>query len=331
MSLKRRRSDSLDFQPTPKAKIWKESGMDEISQRVQQWIDEGKDPRSAHWQGGLEAILDVFRSSLEPGKLIPVHALEADDLPVFLSALEVVDLSPRLLAAFLPPVLADKVIPPESAEELQRIEKGKPSYKILIARPGREQRVLCAEISAAAKKPGVDIFQSGALLGTYLFENQQDCFAELHKIIRRHLRQKETWNQEDYRRYTVNWFEKTVDLRKGTVCVEEDFSFFHSPTLIRGNKIDAMFTLIAEMIQKRLNDPGDPLKESVSMVRTNTDEAVETVQLKDLLDTVVFDLLSVMKDCELFPFAEMTEKEAKQFNQESARTIQMLVQYARTL
>jgi hypothetical protein len=85
------------------------------------------------------------------------------------------------------------------------------------------------------------------------------------------------------------------------------------------------------MIQKRLNDPGDPLKESVSMVRVKTDEAVETVQLKDLLDTVVFDLLSVMKDCELFPFAEMTEKEAKQFNQDSARTIQMLVQYARTL
>jgi len=34
--------------------------MDPIAKKVKQWIDEKKDPRSAHWQGGLEAVLKVF-------------------------------------------------------------------------------------------------------------------------------------------------------------------------------------------------------------------------------------------------------------------------------
>ena len=130
--------------------------MDQIAKKVQQWIDEKKDPRSAHWQGGLEAMLNVFSPYMEPGKLIPVQPLEKDDFPVFKVALEAVDLSPNLTAAFLPPSIAGSVIPPESAVELQRIEKGKPSYKILIARPGKDPRILCAEISEQAKKPGID-------------------------------------------------------------------------------------------------------------------------------------------------------------------------------
>jgi hypothetical protein len=34
--------------------------MDQMAQKVKQWIDEKKDPRSAHWQAGLEAIMEGF-------------------------------------------------------------------------------------------------------------------------------------------------------------------------------------------------------------------------------------------------------------------------------
>ncbi len=301
--------------------------MDSISQKVKQWIDEGKDPRSAHWQGGLEAMLNVFMPYLEPGRLIPVQALEEEELPVFLAAMEIVDLSPNLSAAFLPPSIADKMTPPESAEELQHIEKGKPSFKILIARPGKEQRILCAEISEQAKKPGMDIFQSGALLGTYNFENQQDCFEQLNKIIRAHMWEKEKWRIDDYKRYTINWFDKVMDLNKGTVCVERDFSFFHSPTLIKSNKIDVIFILISEMMQKRLNDFNDPLQEAVSVIQAIDDIDVKNAQLNDVIDKVVFEFLTVIKECDLVKFDEFTDKETEQFNRESAATIQKLVKY----
>jgi hypothetical protein len=302
-----------------------------VSEKVKQWIDQGKDPRAAHWQGGLEAVLDLFMPVLEPGRLIPVKPLNEKELSLFLSVLEIVDLSPNLPAAFLPPSVADSLRPPASAEELHHIEKGKSSFKILIGRPGKEDRILCAEISEHAHKPGVDIFQSGALLGTYDFENQQDCFAELNKIIRAHIWQKEKWNSDDFIRYTVNWFEKILDLRKKEICVENDYSFFHSPTLIKSNKIDAIFILIAKVIETHLNDPENPVKARVRKILAAGDEQTVNARLHDFLDKVVFELLTVMKECELVDFDKLTDSEMEQFNRESARIIRNLMTHIKTM
>jgi hypothetical protein len=299
--------------------------MDLISQKVKQWIDNGKDPRSAHWQGGLEALLNVFMPYLAPGQLVPASPLEDHELTVYLDALAIVDLSPNLYAAFLPPAIAAKVTPPDSADELHHIEKDKPSYKILILRPGKEERILCAEISEHATKPGVDIFQSGALLGTYNFENQQDCFAQLNKTIRTHIWEKGHWSIDEYKRYTINWFEKVMTLQKADVAVEKDYSFFHSPTLIKSNRIDVIFILISEMIGKRFNDAEDPLQEAVAAIQSVDNADVKKVQLKDLIDRVVFEYLTVFKDCELVLFDELSDKEMDLFNRESARTILKMV------
>ena len=78
-----------------------------ISEKIKQWMDEGKDPRTAHWQAGLEAVMDLFGPALEPGRLVPVQPLDEAGGALFMSALEVVDLSPNLLAAFLPPSVAN--------------------------------------------------------------------------------------------------------------------------------------------------------------------------------------------------------------------------------
>jgi len=304
--------------------------MTHITEKVKQWIDQGKDPRSAHWQGALETLLEKFAPFLVPGRLMPVSPLDDEGLPLFLSVMEIVDLSPNLPAAFLPPELADYLLPPASAEELHHIEKGKPSFKILILRPGDEERVLCAEISAHAHKPGVDIFQSGALLGTYNFESQADLFAELNKIIRAHVWQRGKWTVEETERYTLNWFEKVLDLRKKTVCVEADQSFFHSPTLIKSDKIDVIFVLIEQVVKKHLADAEHPMQGDVLKIIAQKDRNAADAQLADLIDKVVFELLTVMKHCELVDFDKMTDRETERFNRESARTIERLVKHVQS-
>jgi hypothetical protein len=298
--------------------------MDQIAKKVKQWIDEKKDPRSAHWQGGLEAMLNVFSPYMEPGKLIPVQSLEKDDFTVFKTALEAVDLSPNLTAAFLPPSIAGSVTPPESAVELQRIEKGKPSYKILIARPGKELRILCAEISEHAKKPGIDIFQSGALLGTYNYDTHQDCLTYLPQAIMTHIWVKGKWSQDEYKRYTINWFEKILNLGKGTVRVEEDFSFFHSPTLIKSDRIDAIFTLIFEILVKRADDPDDQFKDAISSIRNIKDKDVRVAQSNELAERAMLELLNLMKELEIVKFEEFSNAENERFKKEFSRTIQQI-------
>ena len=295
------------------------------SNKIKQWIEEKKDPRSAHWQGGLEEILNVFSPHLEPGKLIPVQPLEEDGFPVFIAALEAVDLSPNLHAAFLPPSIAGSVTPPESADELQRIDKGKPSDKILIARPGKDLRILCAEISEHAKNPGVDIFQSGALLGTYDYDTPQVCIADLTKVIRAHIWETGIWHRDDYKRYTVNWFEKVVDLGKDTVCVREDFSFLHSPTLIKSNRVDAVFTLIFEILLKRFRDPDDEFKDAVSSIQNIKNKDDRVAQTKKLVERGILELLSLMRELEIVNFGEFSNTENERFKKEFSRTIHKII------
>jgi hypothetical protein len=298
--------------------------MERIPDKIKQWIEEKKDPRSAHWQGGLEEILNVFLPHMEPGKLMTVHPLDDDDVPVFTAALEAVDLSPNLHAAFLPPSIAGSITPPESADELQRIDKGKPSYKILIARPGKDLRILCAEISEHAKNPGVDIFQSGALIGTYNYDTSQACIADLTKVIRAHVWEKGPWHRDDYKRYTINWFEKTMNLEKGSVLVREEFSFLHSPTLIKSNRVDAVFTLIYEILLKRFSDPDDPIRDAVSPIQNieNKDDRVD--QSNKLAERAILELLNLMREFEIVNFGKFSNTENEQFKKEFSRTVHQI-------
>jgi hypothetical protein len=277
--------------------------MNTTSEKIRKWIENGRDPRSAHWQAALEALLEVFTPYLEPGRLTPVAPLAEDDIPGYQEALEVVDISPNLLAAFLPPSVAGKITPPESAPELRRIDGQKPSCKILIRRPGKEERTACAEISEAAATPGVDLFQDGALLGTYNYENRADCLASLNQIISAHLWEKGRWNHDEYKRYTVTWFEKVIDLNK-TVSVRKNYSFLHTPSLIRINRVDAIFTLIYETFLKRAGD------------FSNRFDAAAKTAVHTYAEEILMQFLTVIKNFDLVDFKTFSKKENEQFSRE---------------
>jgi hypothetical protein len=299
--------------------------MPPISGKAKQWIDNGKDPRSAHWQAGLEAMLDVFLPYLTPGKLVPVQSLEDDDLAVFDAIRETADLSPGLTAAFLSPSIAAKITPPDSAGELNRIEKGKPSYKILILRPGKEPRVMCAEVSPHATKPGADIFQSGALLGSYEYHTYEECIPGLTQTIRAHMWQKGTWGLDEHRRYTVNWFEKVIDLHTGNVRVEDSYSFLHSPTLIKGNSVDAIFTLIFDIIENRWDEPDSWLKEAVSNIKKEKDRQHRDMRLTELVERNILEYLNLMQSFEIIKFTDFSDRENEQFKNEFSRTMNRIL------
>lgn len=299
--------------------------MDQIQDKATQWIDSGKDPRSAHWQAGLEALLDLFTPYLIPGKLISVQTLEEADISVYMDTLRSADLSPDIYAAFLPPSIAEKITPPETAEELLRIAPHLPSYKMLILRKGEEDRILCAEISPHAKKPGVDLFQSGALLGSYDYTTYEECLTGLTQSIRAHLWHKGKWSTDAYRRYTENWFEKLMDIRIKKVHVEQNVSYLHSPTIIRGTKVDAIFTLIYTYLLKvMIGDQGDYI-EALTAIRSITDAEECQNKAKAFVEEGMLECLNVLRDCEVVDFAEFTDKQNEQFKNEFIRTTARLV------
>ncbi len=297
--------------------------MDPMSPKVTQWINEKRDPRSAHWQAGLEAVMELFLPELETGMLTPVHPLEEKDLPVFKAALEMADLSPGLVGAFLPPAIANAIVPPDSAEELLRIKKGRPSYKIIVIRPGKEDRILCAEVSEQATKPGIDLFQSGALLASFDYASHDICLAELTKSIRAHVWSKEKWQAKDHMAYTLNWFERTQYLGRPDVTVDKEYSFFHNPTLIKSNRVDALFLLIHNVLLHRFKDPEFLLTNPASKERLKAGE-IGDADCQSLAQTHVLELLNFVKDLELTDFTNFTPGEDKGFKNEFVRTVDRL-------
>lgn len=299
--------------------------MDQMAQKVKQWIDDKKDPRSAHWQVGIEAVMERFFPELVPGRLIPVYPLEEKDLLMFEKVLEQLDLSPGLLAAFLPPFVADSIIPPSLAKELVRIEKGKPSYKIIILRPGKEDRIMSIECSEYAIRPGVDIFQSGALLGSFNYETHNACISELPKVVRAHVWEKNNWQYKDYISYTLNWFEKVEYLGRTGVVINENYSFLHSPTVIKSNRIDALFLLIYEVLHKRFQDPEDLYKEIMAIGEKADSKDMRLSAYDTLAQKHLLDRLNLIRELKLIDFTSFTNTENEGFKTEFVRTIRKLV------
>jgi len=298
--------------------------MERMASKVKRWIEQGnKDPRSARWQAAIEEIMVLFIPRLEKGKLTPVSPLEEQDLPIFKSALASVDVSPGLWAAFLPPSAAALILPPADAmEELVRIGKDKPSYKIIIQRPGKESRILCAEISEHAHRLGIDIFQEGALLGSFNYETYEICIEEMTKAVRVHAWEKSEWSREDIVAYTVNWFEKVLYLEQADVSVEEKRSFFHSPTLIRTNRVDALFRLLTAVLSLRFQ--ADPEKFTASLPEKTGNGEERVSACNSLAEFYLLDLLNSVRSLALLDFKEFTDQEEKQFKTEFTRAVRKL-------
>jgi hypothetical protein len=298
--------------------------MDPMEPKVKQWIDEKKDPRSARWQAGLESVMELFLPMMEKGRLTPVCPLEGEDLPIFKAALEKVDLSPGLIAAFLPPSKANLISPPDSAEELVRIEKEKPSYKIIIQRPDKNKRILCAEISEHAHRPGVDIFESGAFFGKFDYDTQDICIMELTKIVRTHAWQKNKWQPRDYMAYTLSWFEKIIYLGKAEVSVDKNHSIFHSPTLVKMNRVDGLFLLLYEVLHHRFTEDPEGLHTLLGVDENSESQEKRSSARQALAETYLLDLLNVVKKFDLMEFKNFTNAESHEFTKEFNRAVRKL-------
>jgi hypothetical protein len=293
--------------------------MSATSKKIAQWIAAGKDPRSAHWQAGLEEILAALSDHHQAGRLVPVSLPDHESLELYKSCLASADLSPELTALFIPPPLADSIVPPDSADELKRIRPTLPAAKMLVAQPGDDPRILCAEVSTHAEKPGFDIFHAGALLGSFDYENQTDCIQALANALRAHLWKKERWQERDIRHYTRSWFEKVIDLGKSGIAVDPDHSYFHSPTLVRSNRVDVIFDLAGAVLRERFQSQ-----------RKAGDETVggENRPSEAWSEGALLELLNLMRREELVDFERFSIREKEQFNNGFASTVKRLMEEA---
>jgi len=291
----------------------------EMTARIEKWIAAGRNPGIAHWHGALEAAMDSFKPHLQPGCLIPVQTLDKQAYALFEELYAALDLCPGIQAAFIPSTLGGVLSPPAAVDSLRRVHRDNTSVMLLCRRPGSQPRILCAEISPEAWKPGVDLFEEGALLGNYEFDSSADCIRGLSKLIRTHLWRKEKWTAANQTDYTLNWFTRVVDTGRPDAPVQPDFSYIHSPVLMNLSNVDAIFKLIYTLATRQFQGR-DPRVQDNPDLAADADDAGR----HRFLEGRILGLLNLLRDSQAVDFSAFTARENEQFKDAFTKTVQRL-------
>ncbi len=298
----------------------------EMTARIEKWIADGRNPGTAHWHGALEAAMDSFEPYLQPGCLVPVQTLDKPAYAQFEELYAVLDLCPDTQAAFIPTALGGVLSPPAAVDSLRRVHRDNTSVMLLCRRPGKHSRILCAEISPEAWKPGVDLFEGGALLGNYEFDSSADCIRELSKLIRTHLWRKEKWTVENHTDYTLNWFARVVDTTRPDAPVQPDFSYIHSPVLMNLSTVDAIFQLIYNMATRQFQERDHRVQDNPDLA-ADADEAGR----HRFIEGRIIGMLNLLRDSRAVEFSTFTSRENEQFKDAFAETVKRLDRFLTSL
>ena len=294
------------------------SKVEEMTDRVKKWIEDGRNPGIAGWHGALEATMASFLPHLQAGRLVPVHPIGKSEYSIFRKVYEFLDLSPVIQAAFIPSGMGGVLRPPAAVDSLRRIHIDNKSVMLLCRRSGEKPRILSAEISKEAWKPGVDLFEEGVLLGSYEFDSSEDCIYELPKLIRAHMWRREKWTVDNYADYTLNWFARVVDTGRADAPVQHDFSYLHSPVLLNLNTVEAVFKLISAMVARQFQEAA-----GISHAKGKTDsfEVTDEENRHRFLEGRILDLLNLLRDSKAVDFAAFTPQENERFKDSFSRTV----------
>ncbi|WP_124330712.1 hypothetical protein [Desulfonema ishimotonii] len=308
----------------------KQKRLEKVREKVRARIDEGRDPRIAHWQGALESLLVTVHDHLVAGEVITVESLKPDDIRQFRNLQITLDFSPFVNAVFLPPHLAEKFNPPEVAEDMGRSSEKSPSTKVVVSRLNDYNRILTAELSPA--KPGIDIFDSGSLLGSYNYNTPEECISDLSKIIWIHLRDREVWQQADYINYTEGWFYRSACHNIPDLPINVNYSYIHHPVLIRLNTVAAIFKLMKATLLGMYADP-DRIIAAANDARLSgaateisreglvRGDAEQKKALDLWLEDRLLSLLKLLQGYDIVNFNAFSESEQREFKTMFTRTM----------
>ena len=248
-----------------------------------------------------------------------MQTLDKREYALFEELYAALDLCPGIQAAFIPSTLGGVLSPPAAVDSLRRVHRDNTSVMLLCRRPGSQPRILCAEISSEAWKPGVDLFEEGALLGNYEFDSSADCIRELSKLTRTHLWRKEKWTAANYADYTLNWFNRVVATGRTDAPVQPDFSYIHSPVLMNFSDVAAIFELIYAVAAGQFQEID--LREKVKPALAADDD--ETSRHR-LIEGRILGMLNLLRDSQAVDFSTLSARENEQFKDAFTGTVQKL-------
>lgn len=303
--------------------------VEQVSQRIKHWIQEGAALETAQWQGALESMLAAMEHFLIPGAVITAEGLSETEAELFHKLFIALDLSPFVAALYLPPALSGKLKAKDPMD--RKAENG--SHRLIARNPNHPDRILTAELAPEAPN-GADIYQDGKRLGSYDYQSQQESIAQISKLIWVHLKPPRLWRSSDQIQYTENWFFRAAVGGIRDLPVNARYSYLHEPQRLGLTRIEAVFKLMAATLSRLYEDPDqtiaaanaanayepDPLV-AITPDGLRTDDPAQKKALCHFLANQLGDLLRLLHGYGIVDFQAMDPNEEQSFYQQFDQTV----------
>jgi hypothetical protein len=95
--------------------------------------------------------------------------------------------------------------------------------------------------------------------------------------------------------------------------VQTDFSYFHTPSLIRSNPVDVIFILIGDIFERRMQENNGLIRQSLEPVYQIKDKQARAARFSEMAEKIVLHFLNIIKEFELFDFTQFSKKQTNDF------------------
>jgi hypothetical protein len=304
---------------TPKRKKGKrldsiQKSIEQIAERAESRKQAGRDEFQVNWQASLELLILMAEDHLleHPGQLEPMRISNREEWGFYVDVMEKLDLPPDICALFITPSTFRDMPPPAPEEWVTSgfLEWQEDSCSVLITRCDNREVIMQASLPGL-ESVGIDIFDDGAHIADYSYNNIDECLEDLSRIVWIYFKPDENWTNERIIRYTENYFAKTLYIFGiEDVPVHPEYSYLHNPKPLKLSPLESAFKVLRTTIPKRFEsldewiefandlnkdwELGDPTITKMGILNDNKAQCqallgqitFEIDQLLDILDSV---------------------------------------------
>jgi hypothetical protein len=168
----------------PKEPIESES----MGQTIAQRSGVGPNELIAGWQSVLRRMLEQMQPYLQPARIITFQRIHPDEQGVFEHIIKRVTMSEKVWGIYLPPSARNQLMYTNQGLEIPANESvPRDDGVLLFSGTTSHDTIVNGLLAHQPFAPAVDVYDQGALLAGYVYDDIGECLAHLTAVIKTHL------------------------------------------------------------------------------------------------------------------------------------------------
>jgi hypothetical protein len=142
----------------------------------------------AGWQSVLSRMLDQMQPFMQPARIITFQRMQSYEQGVFQQINQQVTMSEQAWGIYLPPSVRNQLMYTNQGLDIPAGEAApRDDGVLLFSQPTSHDTIVNGLLAHQPFAPAVDVYEKGALLAGYVYDNIDACLADLTAVIQTHL------------------------------------------------------------------------------------------------------------------------------------------------